>query len=295
MSGCRRSLVLVPLVVCLAVIACAKKDDTAPPVAAPTLTLDRTTASVGAPIEMTVRFVVAADAPTFAENYLVFVHFLDKDGELMWTDDHEPPVPTSQWKPGQTIEYARTIFVPKFPYVGETRVDIGIYSPKTGDRLPLAGQSVGQRAYRAATFTLQLQPDNVFVVFRDGWHEAEVAADGSQLEWQWSKKEGTVAFRNPKKDVWLYLQCDQPTQALGSPQHVEVRIGTGAVDTFDLAPGKRELRKVAVSAAQLGDAETVDMTIAVDKTFVPAATPALKSSDARELGIRVFRVYVQPR
>ena len=66
-------------------------------------------------------------------------------------------------------------------------------------------------------------------------------------------------------------------------------------EAFDLVAGKRELRKVAVSAAQLGEAETVDMTIAVDKTFVPAATPALKSSDARELGIRVFRVYVQPR
>jgi hypothetical protein len=37
----------------------------------------------------------------------------------MWTDDHTPPVPTTQWKPGQTVEYTRTVFIPIFPYVGD--------------------------------------------------------------------------------------------------------------------------------------------------------------------------------
>ena len=43
---------------------------------------------------------------------IAFVHFLDSDKERMWTDDHDLPVPTSQWKPGQTIEYTKTMFVP---------------------------------------------------------------------------------------------------------------------------------------------------------------------------------------
>jgi hypothetical protein len=37
------------------------------------------------------------------------------------------------------------------------------------------------------------------------------------------------------------------------------------------------------------------MTIAVDHTFVPAEVPALRSADSRELGIRVFRAYVEPK
>ena len=48
---------------------------------------------------------------------------VDADDELMWTDDHRPPTPTRQWKPGETIDYSRTMFIPKFPYTGETRVD----------------------------------------------------------------------------------------------------------------------------------------------------------------------------
>ena len=76
------------------------------------------------------------------------VHVVDSDDEMMWTDDHNPPMPTSQWKPGQTIEYTHTIFIPVYPYVGEASIQLGLYSIANQKRLPLAGDDAGQRAYR---------------------------------------------------------------------------------------------------------------------------------------------------
>ena len=277
------------------VIACGRTQQAETPVATATVTLARSDAAIGMPIEMKYRFVVAPNAPTIAEDDTVFVHFLDTDGELMWTDDHHPPVPTSQWKPGQTIEYSRTMFVPKFPYSGDTSVVAGIYSPKSGARVPLAGQSRGQHEYEVARFNLHPQTDNLYVVFKDGWHQTEVAEEQTGVEWQWSKKTATLAFRNPMRDVVFYLQCDQPVQVLGQPQHVELRIGEAVIDSFDLPPMQRVLRKIDLAAAQMGTGETVEITVAVDKTFVPATSTQLKSSDSRELGIRVFRAYVQAK
>ena len=278
-----------------AAAACGRAQQAETPVATPSLALTRADAAIGIPIDMTYRFVVAPGAPAIAEDDTVFVHFLDTDGELMWTDDHQPPVPTSQWKPGQTIEYARTMFVPKFPYSGETQVEVGVYSPKTGVRLPMIGQTRGQHAYQVAKFNLHPQTDNLYVVFKDGWHQTEVPEEASGVEWQWSKKTATLAFRNPMRNAVLYFQCDQPVQGLGEPPHVELRIGSSVIDSFSLAPGPRELRKVELTAAQFGAGDTVEITVAVDKTFVPATITQLKSTDARELGIRVFRAYVQPR
>ena len=275
--------------------ACGRTQQTETPVAAPTVTLARGDAAIGVPIEMKYRFVVAANAPKIAEDDTVFVHFLDTDGELMWTDDHQPPVPTSQWKPGQTIEYSRTMFVPKFPYTGATSVVIGIYSPKSGARVALEAQTRGQHEYQVAKFNLHPQTDNLYVVFKDGWHETEVADEATGVEWQWSKKMATLAFRNPMRDAVFYLLCDQPVQGLGEPQHVELRIGGMAIDSFTLPAGQRELRKLDLTTAQMGTGETVEITVAVDKTFVPAAVTQLKSTDGRELGIRVFRAYVQAK
>src|SRR5262245_38713308 len=196
-----RHFVWICVLVIAAVSACGRTEDNEPAVVTPSVSIGRSDAAVGTPLEMSYRFVVANNAPAFDDNYWVFVHFLDADGELMWTDDHEPVVPTRQWKPGQTIEDKRTMFVPKFPYVGETRIETGLYSPKSGRRVPMEGETRGQRSYHVATFNLRLQTDNLYVVFKDGWHETEVPDDGSGIEWQWSKKDATLAFRNPNRDV----------------------------------------------------------------------------------------------
>ena len=286
---------VVAVVVLLSLAACGRREDTAPPVATPTVTMERDRVAIGSPVDMRYRFVVAQDAPAFGEDYWVFVHFLDADGELMWTDDHQPPTPTRQWRPGATLEYVRTMFVPKFPYTGPTVVEVGLFSPKTGERLPLSGETSGQRAYPVGRFDLELQSESQFVVFRDGWHPTEVADDEVGTEWQWSRKMATLAFRNPKRDAMVYLQLDQPVKTLGEPQQIEVRIGEHVVDSFALPPGGEELRKFPVTAAQFGDAETVEMRVVVDRTFVPANVPALKSNDPRELGVRVFRAYVGTR
>src|SRR5687768_16515350 len=79
---------LVRCTVCLvacAAAACGRTEEAAPPVATPSVTLERTTATIGSPLGMKYRFAVAGDAPAFADDYWVFVHFLDPDGELMWT------------------------------------------------------------------------------------------------------------------------------------------------------------------------------------------------------------------
>ena len=273
--------------------ACTPAADTADPVATPSVTLSTKNPAIGSPLDITYRFVVAPDAPAFTEDYWVFAHFIDDDGELMWTDDHEPPTPVRQWKPGSTVEYSRTMFVPKFPYVGRTRMRVGLFSYASGERAPLSGQTEGQRAYDVGSFEMRLASDNYLVIFRDGWHETEAPPDGGGREWQWSMGRATLSFRNPKRNARLFLQVDQPVTGV-EPTRAELRIGETVVDTFTLQPGAGDLRRVNLDATRLGEAETVDLTLSVDKTFVPALIPALKSGDSRNLGIRVFRAFVEP-
>src|SRR5688572_4919655 len=279
----------------LAVIAgCSREVDNARPVATPSMTLSRVDAAVGSPIDVKYRFAIAPDAPAFTEDYTVFVHVLDQDRSSMWGDDHQPPTPTTQWKPGSTIEYTRTMFVPKLPYVGPAQIEIGLYSVKSGQRVPLAGDNTGDRSIRVATFNMQLPANALFIVFREGWHDAEVSGEAG-VEWQWSKKQGVLAFRNPKRDANFIIDLDQPVQAFTEPQKVEIRVGDSVVDSFSLPSGQRELRRISLTAAQMGAGETVDLVIAVDKTFVPASVPQLKSLDPRELGARVFHAFVEPK
>jgi hypothetical protein len=281
---------------CLAAAAgCGGGDDDAPPVATPTLTLSAPRVPLGGLVDLTFRFVVAADAPAFGQDYRVLVHFLDVDEELMWTEDHNPPVPTSTWTPGQTIEYTRTAFFPIFPYLGRASIQLGLYSESSGERLPLAGDGAGQRAYRVASVELLPQDDSSFVVFRDGWHSPETAEGNPFVEWQWSRRDSILAVRNPRRDVLLYLHADQPGTIMTEPQKVTLTLGEETIDAFTVEPGEQVVRRVPLVAAQLGSDDTSLITLRVDPTFVPSVLAPDRTQDARELGIRVFHALALPR
>ncbi len=273
--------------------ACGEKADTAAPVARPVVTFSKTRIPLGSPVEIKYRFEVDPQA-RFDQDYRVLVHFLDADEELMWTDDHTPPVPTSAWKPGQAVEYTRTIFIPVYPYVGDALVTVGLYAPGSNQRLPLAGDLLGQREYRAARLQLQPQFDSVLVVFKDGWHPSEAAPDNPALEWQWTRKESTLSFRNPRQNATFFLHYDGQPQMVEGPQTVTVLLHGEAVDTFQVPNGRDDIRRIPLKAAQFGADELVEMTLQVDKSFVPALAPG-GSRDPRELGIRVFHAYVEPQ
>jgi hypothetical protein len=272
---------------------CRKKEPAAPPMATPSVTLNHDRTPLGSPVDITYKFIVAPDAQ-FTEDLRVMVHVVDADDELIFAFDHNPPVPTSQWKPGQTVEYTKTVFVPIYPYVGEATIQLGLHSTTTQKRMALAGDDAGQRAYKVAKIQLQPQTENVFTIFKDGWHPGEIAEHNAMVEWQWTKKNATLAFKNPKKDSVFYLDVDNPGSVFNEAQQVTVTLGGAVVDQFTLQPKQPELRKIPLKMAQLGSGDLVELVISVDKTYVPAVLIA-GNKDPRELGVRVFHAYVDPR
>jgi len=261
--------------------------------ATPSITLSHDKAPLGSPIDITYKFVVASDA-RFTEDLRAMVHVVDADEQLIFAFDHNPAIPTTEWKPGQTVEYTKTVFIPIYPYVGDATIQFGLHSTATQKRVALAGEDAGQRAYKVARIQLQPQTENVFTVFKEGWHPAEIADHNATIEWQWTKKDATLSFKNPKKDALFYLDVDNPGSVFTEPQRVTITLGGQVVDEFSLNPGQPELRKVPFKAAQFGTGDVAEVVISVDKTYVPAVL-APGNKDPRELGVRVFHAYVDTR
>ena len=164
----------------------------------------------------------------------------------------------------------------------------------TTNALKFSNEDRGDRSYKVADFELLPQTENIFVIFKDGWHPAEVVAEGAgRTEWQWTKKEATVAFRNPKRDVTLVLQVDNPAAGPNAAQQVAVEIGDQALATVPLARRTRRwCARFPVTAAQLGTRDMVEMRFTADKTFVPGARAGDEERRSARTGRPVFpRVY----
>ncbi|MFN8456212.1 MAG: glycosyltransferase family 39 protein [Anaerolineae bacterium] len=95
---------------------------------------------------VTVTLFWQAEQPV-AENYVVFMHLVDKAGQLAAQNDDLPrhgAYPIPWWLPGQPVEDAHPLLLPPDLSPGRYQVVVGLYRPEEGVRLPLlkGGDSV---------------------------------------------------------------------------------------------------------------------------------------------------------
>lgn len=299
MSGSVRTRALVLTALTLAAATGCSKSDSAPPVASVSVTLNRTSVALGGVLELTYRFQVEPDAK-IAADYLVFAHLNREDGTTIWNDDH--PLPdgqrTSQWKPGQVIEYTRTRFIPTFSYIGPATIEVGLY--KDDERLPLKGpnpadRDAAARAYRVASIDLLPRTERIQIYRLSGWYPPEYASEDPAVEWQWTQKVASLSLRNPKRDVTLFVEYDVLNDLpAGAPQQASVWCGDVKVGGFTADAKAPASARIPIAAAQLGTAEMTELRIELDRTYVPARL-SNSGTDTRDLGIRVFHVHVEPR
>jgi hypothetical protein len=262
----------------------------------PSIQINKSRAPIGSPIEVAYRFTMDPSFKPLPKDYRVFVHFLDSHGEQLFNDDHLPEPPTSSWKAGSTVEYTRTVFIPLYPYLGNATVEVGLYLPGDGERLALKGADNGQQAYRVGQIELLDQKENIFLVYKEGWHELEASPENPAVEWQWTKQEAVCSFKNPKSDTLLYLEADSNVSAFTAPLEVALWIGSAEVARFTVAERDPVLRKIPIPATKMGTDDWVDLRIVSNQSFVPSESG--QGHDTRQLSLRVYHLYLdqqQPR
>ncbi len=259
----------------------------------PSIKVNRVKAPLGSALEITYTWTVEPGATKLDQNYWALVHFLDNHQVMLFSDDHEPEPPPSTWEAGKTYSYTRTRFVPVYPYVGEVEVRMGLYPhPGRGERPALKGEDRGFREYKVATIELLPQTENVFLVYKEGWHNPETHPDNPSVERTWTKKDALVSFKNPRKDVIVYLEADTCVTCFATAPELTLTVGNNVGLRIPFQGPQVHLDKVRVKAADLGTDEWVDLRLSMSASFVPKSlTPPLNNDD-RELGLNVYHLYV---
>ncbi|HLA76818.1 MAG TPA: hypothetical protein VJU18_04465 [Vicinamibacteria bacterium] len=257
----------------------------------PSLEISRNRAPLGSAIEVTYTWTVEPTAKKIGPDYRAFVHFLDSHEVILFTDDHTPTPPPTSWEPGQTYTYTRTVFVPIVAYVGPVEVRMGLQPVARGERLALKGDDAGLREYRVAKMESLPQTENIFLVYKEGWHNPEAAAHNPSVEHTWTKKDALVSFKNPKKDVVVYLEADTNAKAFDQSPVLTVAVGGKTGVVVPIENSEIFLKKIRVKAADLGTEEWVDLKLSMNQSFVPKLK-GVNTTDERELGLLVYHLYV---
>ena len=257
----------------------------------PQIAFNRVRTPLGSAIEITYTWKVEPTAKKIGADYRAMVHFLDSHRVMLFEDDHAPIPPTSTWEAGKSYSYTRTKFVPIYPYVGEVEVRMGLTPPSgRGERLALKGDDAGLREYRVAKMELLPQTENIFLVYKEGWHSPEASPQNPSLERTWTKKEGLISFKNPKRDVVLYLEADTNSKAFTEKPVLTVSVGGNKGVVVPIENSELFLKKIRFTKDDLGTGEWADLRLTMNQSFVPKTLGI--NEDDRELALLVYHLYV---
>jgi hypothetical protein len=277
----------------LALPACSREKPVEVNPIVPAIEINRTRAPLGSALEITYTWTLEPDAKPLDQDYRALVHFLDTHEVILFDDDHMPVPPPSTWKPGETYSYHRTRFVPVYPYVGDVEVRMGLYPyPGRGERPALKGEDRGFREYKVAEMELLPQTENIFLVYKEGWHNPETHPENPGIERTWTEKDALVSFKNPREDVIIYLEADTCVTCFAEPPELTVSVGNNVGLRMMVEEPQVFLKKIHVSAEDLGDDDWVDLRLSMSESFVPNQLDPPLNDDDRELGLNVYHLYV---
>ena len=213
----------------------------------------------------------------------MLLRFLFDDGTVMASYDHDPPTSAQEWQPETPVTYTRRIFAARDPYF---RGDVRSSSPlsSSGKRLRLFGKESATACTRSpdssCTPADPRRPSN-------GWHRHEGDGEGG---YRWTQSRATLTFRNPRQDSVLHLRLSAQPDVFPAPQQAASTSGAVRCTLFR-SRRTRPITRCPLTAANFGADDEVLVTIAVDRTFVPAEVQ--KGGDHRELGVRVHNMFLE--
>jgi hypothetical protein len=278
-------VVAVAMVVSALLPACGRRQPAEVHGITPSFKINRARAPLGSFVEVTYTWAVDASAKKLTKDYRALVHFLDSQKVMLFADDHVPTPPPSEWEAGRTYSYRRTVFIPNYPYIGDVQVVMGLYAGH--ERLALKGEDLGLLAYKVANIEFLSQTENIFLLYKEGWHQPESSPENPSLERTWTEKEALASFKNPGQDVVVYLEADTNFKAFPEPPVLTVSVVGKVGVTVPIESSEVFLKRILFKSSDLGDADWVDLKLAMSQSFVPKELGL--NDDDRELGLLVYK------
>jgi hypothetical protein len=230
-----------------------------------------------------------ADYPKAGKDMTVFVHFWH-GSNLLFQDDHTPPLPVSQWEPNQEYKYTRRIYIPSFidefdpTFKGDEtlRLSVGLYNPYDRSGVP-------QREVMSTKLKVVPPPPDIpEIVYEKGWYDQEIDPNAPLKKWRWVGAEARCVVGNPRRDGLLVIRGGVDKEIIPD-QEVIFKINDMVLDEF--IPDQITFEKsYTVKKEMLGDKDEFTLTVGVDKTFIPSKVFP-QNKDERELGCQISFIY----
>ncbi|MFQ5742014.1 MAG: hypothetical protein ACE5HV_00315 [Acidobacteriota bacterium] len=278
---------VVVLVTALALAGCIKSAGSARLDVEPAVSLPDSIA-LGQPFEATFTWQPGTEFAPPGVDYRVFVHVRNERGDLLFQDDHLPPVPTSQWAAGKEVVYRRWIYPPGAVRADRLDVHLGLYDGSS--RVRLRWQGGWQASPLVHRVKVRTEDRSGIPMAVHGWYPQEKKSTPTET-FHWTNGHAIAAFRNPRHAAVLHLRALSPVDRLQGAQSIKLLLGKHDIADLEVTDTTPFAEHIPIPAEAFGDDDWVELHIDSSPRLVPEEARS-KAGDARILGLQIFTLYL---
>ncbi|GEM_PF-6997955 len=259
----------------------------------PSMKLDRTAVTGNSILKIKYGWKTGPAFKPFAGEMVAKVHFVNENGVIMWQDDHPIEPSARDWKPNQTYEYERIVYVPLITKVMKISATMGLFEQNSMQKFILPGNgNTGKDKLPVAeiSITPPRSPDDLpeaRVRFGLGWHQLE-KNPVEKTSWRWIADEAHLVLLNPGRPADLYLKGWAPSSILKSPSKLTIMHGDQIVQTFENLNGNFSLI-LTIDPTLFSDQSETDIKLVMEPSYIPSRIGA--GTDDRTLAAMIYVCY----
>lgn len=230
------------------------------------------------------------------------VRFVDSGGRVRFRADHQ--LPAEGLQAGEPTEYLYLPFVPSHTPTGTYDVRIGLERPgEERARFSLSRSGVGgpgdaprdqpslEETHGISVGSIEIAPAarEQLPIYEHGWHRLEVDVGGEWSTWRWSMRNSTWIFIGAASRGTLCIWAQAPDASPADPQVLTVSLESQPLAQRSIDEPHDFVWTVPLESASLGRG-----ALRFGLEITSPERPNVTAGDRRELGLRVFNLYLVP-
>jgi hypothetical protein len=223
---------------------------------------------------------------------MVFLQFIDSDGQIIFSGDHTPTPEAARWQSGEPVDYRHVAMVSAAAAPGRYEIRAGFYESLTqAFRLTFVPEPGADAVdyVTLGTFDVSRRDPTREPLYLQGWAPLEVDVDDIWGMWRWTLGDAAIELRRAGGGQVAHMWIEAPDATPEHPQRLSVEAG-----------GEEIATRTVVDRAPFHWQMTLDAPCAADCRGTVWLRPnrllrdEFRGADPRRLAVKVLGIYLEP-
>ncbi len=152
----------------------------------------------------------------------VSFHLKSGGGETVMIEDHQPPIPSTEWRAGYPMKYRKIVHVDERVPYSKIIMMLGLYDPQKPGVEHYVLSKDDEAVKKAEAASIYVEKVESFQ-YKEGFYATEFDG-GTKESWRWMGKQGRIMMKTPQHPGFVHIKGSTMLECFDRPPTLTWRV-----------------------------------------------------------------------